>query len=79
MYLGLDTLTINGQLAPVQWTSYSPSLGRYQGSLLSRDKEVVHQAFLAKIKRAEQEGADAAEMDWTGVHRIIDCIVHAFD
>ncbi|MEV4897238.1 HEPN/Toprim-associated domain-containing protein [Nonomuraea sp. NPDC055795] len=78
MYLGCDVLTIGNHLAPVQWTSYDSKLKRYQGALLASDKRAVHSAFNAKVAAA-RSGAGGTEADWSGVHAIIESVVHAFD
>jgi hypothetical protein len=78
MYLGHDVLTIDGELAPVQWRNYNTALRRYHGTLLDRDKNTVQDAFKQKVKRALSHGR-APESDWSGIHLIIEQIVHAFD
>jgi hypothetical protein len=79
MYLGQDVLTIDGQLAPVQWRSYNPKLGRYQGTLLDKDKKTVQKAFAEKVKQAHARGGTTAEEDWSGIEAIIERLLTAFD
>jgi hypothetical protein len=78
MYLGHDALTLDEELAPIQWTNYSPKLQRYQGALLPRDKTGVQKAFEDKVAAAHR-GADPAAGDWSGIHAIIEHILDAFD
>ncbi|MEW2426185.1 hypothetical protein AB0911_37490 [Streptomyces nigra] len=35
---------------PVQWKSWNPKLGRYQGALADHDKRLAQERFLAKVK-----------------------------
>lgn len=79
MYLGQDVLTIDGQLVPVQWRNYNPKLGRYQGTLLDKDKKTVQKAFAEKVKRAHARGGTTAEEDWSGIEAIVECLLSAFD
>lgn len=78
LYLGRDTLTIAGALAPIQWESYNPKLRRYHGGLIAGDKRTVQQAFESKTEDA-LHGAHSNSTDWTGVHAIVESIVDAFD
>lgn len=79
MYLGRDTLTIDGQVAPIQWRNYNPKLGRYQGTLLDKDKKTVQKAFAEKVKQALARGGTTAEEDWSGIEAIIERLLTAFD
>ncbi|WP_285633716.1 HEPN/Toprim-associated domain-containing protein [Actinoallomurus iriomotensis] len=78
MYLGRDVLTIDGELAPVEWNNYEHKVGKYHGVLSKQDKQRVQAAFEAKVESARQQ-LDTSAMDWSGVHAIIETIVHAFD
>ncbi|MFF9016115.1 HEPN/Toprim-associated domain-containing protein [Streptomyces sp. NPDC014870] len=78
MYLGEDVLTINGALAPVQLGTFIPAVQRHQGALSKAHKGLVHKAFEEKIRTARRE-RHSATADWSGVHAIIESIVHAFD
>ncbi|MGW9029319.1 HEPN/Toprim-associated domain-containing protein [Streptomyces sp. NPDC055722] len=77
MYLGTDVLTIGGALAPVQLGAYEPAMQRQQGALSKHHKRLVHKAFRAKVKAARQ-GQQSDHADWSGVHAIVESIVHAF-
>jgi HEPN/Toprim N-terminal domain 1 len=79
MYLGRDVLTIDGQLVPVQWRNINPKLGRYQGTLLDKDKKAVQKAFAEKVKQALARGGTTAEEDWSGIEAIIERLLTAFD
>ena len=79
MYLGRDVLTIDGQLMPVQWKNYNPKLGRYQGTLLDKDKKTVQKAFAEKVKQAHARGGTTEEEDWSGIEAIIERLLTAFD
>jgi hypothetical protein len=79
MYLGRDVLTIDGQLVPVQWRNYNPKLGRYQGTLLDKDKKTIQKAFAEKVKQAHARGGTTEEEDWSGIEAIIERLLTAFD
>jgi len=79
MYLGRDILMIDAQLVPVQWRNYNPKLGRYQGTLLDRDKKTVQKAFAEKVKQAHARGGTTSEEDWSGIEAIIERLLTAFD
>ncbi|HCA84144.1 MAG TPA: hypothetical protein DEQ61_00710 [Streptomyces sp.] len=78
MYLGRDVLTINGTLAPIHLGTFIPAVQRHQGALSKTHKGLVHKAFEEKIRAARRE-RHSATVDWSGVHAIIESIVHAFD
>ncbi|GAB2331276.1 HEPN/Toprim-associated domain-containing protein [Streptomyces variabilis] len=78
MYLGRDVLTINGTLAPIHLGTFIPAVQRHQGALSKAHKGLVHKAFEEKIRTARR-GRHSATFDWSGVHAIIESIVHAFD
>lgn len=79
MYFGQDALTIDGELAPVQWTSLNPKVRRYQGALRDKDKKAVQQRFEQKVKRAHARGGPAPGEDWSGIEAIVDHLLIAFD
>ncbi|MEV0443496.1 hypothetical protein AB0I84_13150 [Streptomyces spectabilis] len=78
MYLGQDVLQNGAGLMPVQWRSWNPKLGRYQGTLADGDKKEAQKRFEDKV-RAHRTGSAEAKADWTGIRSIIDTIVTAFD
>ncbi|MFF5553997.1 HEPN/Toprim-associated domain-containing protein [Streptomyces olivaceoviridis] len=77
MYLGRDVLTIDGSLAPVHLAPI-PGTKSHQGALSQHHKRRVQKAFDKKVKRA-LNGQPSDGADWSGVHAIIESIVHAFD
>ncbi|MET9956017.1 HEPN/Toprim-associated domain-containing protein [Streptomyces sp. NPDC006339] len=78
MYLGKDVLTTDGTLMPVHLGNFIPTVQRHQGALSKTHKGLVHKAFEAKIRTAQRE-QHSGTGDWSGVHAIIESIVHAFD
>jgi hypothetical protein len=76
LYLGTDVLTRpDGSLRPVQWTSFFPSMDRYQGKVV--EKELIHQAFRAKYNLALKDPENAKKQDWSGLRLILDTICAA--
>lgn len=59
MYLGLDILTKNDKLIPIQWKGYDEKEKKYQGEL--SEKHLVQEAFRKKIKI--DKGLELTEMN----------------
>lgn len=79
MYLGRDVLQGDAnRLLPVQWRSWNPKLGRYQGSLIDADKKAVQERFRRKLE-AHRAGDATGREDWSGIRAIIDTIINAFE
>lgn len=79
LYLGADVLCENGKPIPVQWKSYSATLGQYHGEV--RDKAGIQRRFKSKL-RAFEKGTSTENADWSGVRAILAAIFsafHAFD
>jgi hypothetical protein len=77
LYLGRDVLTgPDGALRPVQWRSYIPGVGQYQGEIA--EKAALHAAYRAKVEAARQNPAQMARRDWSGVQAILELIRGAF-
>jgi hypothetical protein len=77
MYLGRDILTLpDGTLRPVQWRSYIPGARQYQGEITN--KQVLHDAYHAKIRSAETDPSNIAQQDWSSIHAIFDLVFRAF-
>ncbi|MFE3166646.1 hypothetical protein [Streptomyces sp. NPDC059224] len=77
MYLGEDVLPIDGTLAPVHLRTFIPAVQRHQGALSAAHEDLVLKAFEEKAKAARS--GQRAIGDWSGMHAIIEDIVHAFD
>jgi hypothetical protein len=78
MYLGHDLLTLDGELRPVQWTSYVDGMKAYQGSLSKQHKAQVQELHRAKVRQALADESARAGQDWSGVSAIVDTILNAF-
>jgi hypothetical protein len=73
LYLGIDVLTQdNGQLCPVQWTSYSTALRQYHGQITN--KRNIQNKFRSKYRLAMEDPAAIRDGDWSGLTLIIDAI-----
>jgi hypothetical protein len=76
LYLGKDVLTgKSGELRPVQWKSYIPAVGRYQGEVI--DKDGIQKSFRKKCDLAMGTPEVIRKQDWEGVRLIIDAICDA--
>jgi hypothetical protein len=77
LYLGTDVLSDEqGELAPVQWTGYESSLGKYQGEVLSKDK--IHERFKRRLGACTADPSMVGQTDWAGVRAILSAIFAAF-
>jgi hypothetical protein len=76
LYLGADVLTSSkNELHPVQWKSFLPGIGRYQGEVTN--KELIHKAFRAKHKSISRDPSLLETQDWEGLRLILDAIRRA--
>lgn len=76
LYLGKDVLAgKSGELRPVQWKSYIPAVGRYQGEVI--DKDGIQESFRKKCELASGMPEVVRKQDWEGVRLIIDAICDA--
>jgi hypothetical protein len=50
---------------------------QYQGEIV--DKNAIHDAYRAKVRAADADRSRVAQQDWSGVHAILDLVLHAFD
>ena len=77
VYLGRDVLIDdNGELTPVLWTSYSRSVGAYQGELLNKTK--VQDRFREKLEFCERHPDQLDSYDWAGVRAILQLVLTSF-
>lgn len=74
LYLGIDVLTNNGALEPVQWSA-GPSGQPLQGSLVNKEK--VKSRYRSKVKRAQIDSSIVANQDWEGMQAVIETILQA--
>ncbi len=79
MYLGKDLLTVDGNLIPVQWTSYIEGQRNYQGAIAKHHKGRIHEAFRDKVATARRNPEARSIQDWGGVDAIVQAILAAFD
>ena len=77
LYLGADVLSNEqGELAPVQWTGYDASLGKYQGEVLFKDK--IQERFRRRLETCRTDLSVVDRTEWTGVRLILSAIFVAF-
>jgi len=77
VYLGVDTLEIDGELTPVQWKGYESSLKQYQGEIV--DKRLVQKRYLEKVKICQEDPANILESDWSGMQAIFEAVFDCFE
>lgn len=77
VYLGIDTLKIDGELTPVQWKGYESSLKQYQGEIV--DKGLVQKRYLEKVKICQEDPANILEYDWSGMRAIFKAVFDCFE
>jgi hypothetical protein len=56
LFLGMDVLTDDGKLIPIQWKGYNDKMGQYQGELSK--KEYVQLKFREKLSQAQQVNSE---------------------
>ena len=76
LFLGRDVLTVNDNLSPIQWTGYNTAVGQYQGEVLS--KANLHDRFLQKISRCEQDPALTERHDFADMRCLLTALFQVF-
>jgi hypothetical protein len=77
LYLGADVLMDEeGNLTPVQWTGYEPSLSKYQGEVMLKDR--IQERFARRLDACRQNPELLAATDWVGVQAILSILFLAF-
>jgi hypothetical protein len=77
LYCGDDILRDDlGNLAPVQWTGWEPTIRQYQGEIVN--KAEVHQRFRKKLELCREDPSLLAQTDWTGIRLILTKLLSAF-
>lgn len=76
LYFGVDILTRDGQLVPVQWKGYDVSLNRYQGEIMR--KQELQEAFLNKLSNCAKDRTLISITDWVAIDLILSDIFRAF-
>ena len=51
MYFGVDVLTRNNELIPIQWKGFEEKEKKYQGEIA--DKNYVQETFRKKLRKSE--------------------------
>jgi hypothetical protein len=77
LYLGIDVLTIDGQLVPIQWKGYDVSLNRYQGEIIR--KQELQDRFTSKLKDCLDDQSLIAQKDWSAIRLILTELFRAFN
>lgn len=76
LYLGKDILAgRDGSLHPVQWKSFIPGIGKYQGEVINKDD--IHKAFRYKYRQALSNREAVQGQDWDDLVLILNAIRHA--
>ena len=76
IYFGIDVLTIDGQLTPIQWKGYDTTVKQYQGEILK--KQELQEIFLDKCSKCLADRSLIKNTDWSGINLIFTEIFHAF-
>lgn len=79
MYLGQDALINDqGDLSPICWRGHDPSTQAHQGNLDARAKTSAQERYWDKTKQY-LDGERNPDHDWSGVHAILNVLLHAFE
>jgi hypothetical protein len=77
IYLGEDVLrNDDGQLIPIQWKAFEPSVKRYQGEIV--DKRGCQKRFSEKLDRLNVSQGETGGSAWQDLLTITDAILYAF-
>jgi hypothetical protein len=76
LYLGVDVLSENGKLLPIQWSSYNYAVEKYQGEVLEKSK--IHQRFKEKLLHQKNSHNLMEDRNWSGMCAIMASIFSAF-
>ncbi len=77
LYFGVDVLTREGHLVPVQWKGYDDSLNQYQGEILH--KRELQASFLEKLSKCSSDPSLISTMDWESMRLVLQAIFNAFN
>lgn len=73
LYLGKDSLEVEGMLSPIRWTGFNERLGRYQGQVAN--KRAIQEHFETKLHAVKSDPRAVTQYDFSGVREIFDSIV----
>jgi hypothetical protein len=76
LYLGADVLSEEGKLAHVQWTGYNPTLRKYQGEVLNKDR--IQKRFKEKLQLHKGQIERTKDEGWSSIRAILAAIFSAF-
>jgi len=76
LYLGIDVLTIDGKLSPIQWKGYDDSLKQYQGEI--QNKKSIQKAFFDKLQQCTDDPKLIENTDWSSMRLIFQTIFNTF-
>jgi hypothetical protein len=76
LYFGVDVLSVNGELTPIQWKGYDESLSQYQGEV-SR-KQDLQTRFFAKVENCVRDPSQLHKTDWLSMNLLLLDIFQAF-
>lgn len=76
LYFGIDVLTQNGELTPVQWKGYDESLRQYQGEV--NNKRILQDLFFEKCSKCIADPSLIAKMDWESMRLLLQTLFMAF-
>jgi hypothetical protein len=76
LFLGLDVLTTNGELSPVQWTGYNTAVGRYQGEILNKTQ--LHDRFFEKVSICKSDQTQIERYDFADMRCLLENLFQVF-
>lgn len=75
LFLGKDVLTMDNELAPIQWRGYVEKTETYQGEIMN--KGLIQEKFLEKVKTAKEEKTYNQD-EWKEMNLLLNNIFYAF-
>lgn len=77
LYLGVDVLTEDGCLHPVQWTGYDAGCKKCQGEVLAKTR--IQGRFREKLRSFRHSSISSSEPDsWDGMRKVLKQMFSAF-
>lgn len=75
LFLGMDVLTVDGELLPIEWSTYLKNVDAYQGAV--RDKKGIQDRWRAKVAAVDVDPSVIEEQDWSGIDLLLDHLMDA--
>lgn len=76
LFFGLDVLTSQGELVPIQWRGYDEGMRQYQGEIMRKDE--LLERFKAKVLVAKSATEAIQQHEWSAMKDLVEMLTLAF-